>query len=61
VSVQEARQAEVEAAVLLDRAFLHLPEGIGSQASRDLVRLIVDAAVLRMEAAVTSKDYAGAP
>ena len=47
----ESRQKETEAAVLLDRAFLHLPEGIGSQASREFVRLIVEAAVLRMRAA----------
>lgn len=46
----ESRRKETEAAVLLDRAFLRLPEGFGSQASRDLVRLIVEAAVLRMRA-----------
>lgn len=49
----ESRQKETEAAVLIDRAILHLPEGIGSSASRELVSLLMEAAVLRVRAELT--------
>jgi hypothetical protein len=51
---QRAEAYEAEAARIIDRTIRKLPEGVETDASRKLVELIVQAAVLRMSAATNA-------
>jgi len=50
--LQRAEALEVEAAQMIDRTIRKLPEGVTSEASLKLVRLIVEAAVERLSGCV---------
>lgn len=51
--LQRAEALEVEAAQLIDRTIRKLPEGVTSEASLKLVRLIVEATLCRTANAFT--------
>jgi hypothetical protein len=52
--LQRAEAYEAEAARMIDRTIRKLPEGVTTDASRKLVCLIVEAAVLRMSEATNA-------